>query len=117
MNLSSRMPDPRAAYNEPRDIVADPSLSEAQKRALLSAWANEADERLRAEDEGMSAADPMATRAEADLADEVRQDPKQPKASSARPPAAESIARSVLVIATILAVAALILVTGVGLNG
>lgn len=36
------VPTLRVTYAHPREIVADPSLSDAQKRGLLSDWARDA---------------------------------------------------------------------------
>ncbi len=33
---------PASVFNHPRDVLADPSLSVAEKRAILSSWASDA---------------------------------------------------------------------------
>jgi hypothetical protein len=33
---------PGAVFNHPRDVVADPSLSVSEKRAILASWASDA---------------------------------------------------------------------------
>lgn len=66
-----QVPDPRVAYGTPSDVVADEALSIEEKKTILSQWANEVDDRLKAEEEGMSASDPMRARHEADLAKEA----------------------------------------------
>jgi hypothetical protein len=33
---------PGSVYDHPRDVVADPSLSPAEKRAILASWASDA---------------------------------------------------------------------------
>jgi hypothetical protein len=52
-------------------LVAASDLTDAQKRALLKEWQLEVDNRLVAEQEGMSASDPMRAEREARLADEA----------------------------------------------
>lgn len=66
-----QVPDPRVSYDTPSDVVADDALSVEEKKSILTHWANEVDDRLKAEEEGMSASDPMRARHEADLAKEA----------------------------------------------
>lgn len=66
-----QVPDPRLSYDTPSDVVADNDLSVEEKKSILTHWANEVDDRLKAEEEGMSASDPMRARQEADLAKEA----------------------------------------------
>lgn len=65
------VPDPRSAYLTPADVIADSALSPEAKLRILQQWALELDDRLRAEEEGFSASDPMHNRAEAALAEEA----------------------------------------------
>ncbi len=65
--------DPRRYYGTPANVVADPALSDDAKRDMLMVWAAVLDDRLKAEDEGMSASDPMNHTHEAALADEAAQ--------------------------------------------
>lgn len=67
----ARAPNPQRHFHSPELLAADPTLSDAEKHALLSEWDLELDNRLRAEEEGMSAADPISGRLEAQLADEA----------------------------------------------
>jgi hypothetical protein len=64
-------PDPAAVYTSPELLMQDSALSAAEKRALLEQWALDLDRQLRAEEEGMSAADPISAGREARLADEA----------------------------------------------
>jgi CheY-like chemotaxis protein len=64
-------PNPRKHFDTPEALLADPSLSDAEKRSLLTEWESEMDGRLNAESEGMSASDPISARREARLADEA----------------------------------------------
>lgn len=57
-------------YLSPEQLMTDESLSDEEKLALLKDWDLELDNRLRAEEEGMGASDPMRSRHEAKLADE-----------------------------------------------
>jgi hypothetical protein len=66
-----RAPNPKRHFSSPELLVADPSLSDQEKLALLEEWNLELDNRLKAEEEGMSASDPMHNRSEARLADEA----------------------------------------------
>jgi hypothetical protein len=67
---NERAPRPARHYKSPDMLVADESLSDSEKIALLQDWDVEADNRLKAEGEGMSASDPMLARREARLAEE-----------------------------------------------
>jgi hypothetical protein len=48
INLSNRIDEQQAAlhpswaYDHPRDVVSDPTLSASEKRAILSSWASDA---------------------------------------------------------------------------
>jgi CheY-like chemotaxis protein len=64
-------PNPRKHFDTPEALLADPSLSDAEKQSLLTEWDSEIDGRLKAESEGMSASDPISARREARLADEA----------------------------------------------
>jgi hypothetical protein len=68
---TERAPDPKRHFQSPEMLLAEESLSDAEKYALLSEWDLELDNCLRAEEEGMSASDPMRGRHEAKLADEA----------------------------------------------
>jgi hypothetical protein len=70
-DATDRAPDPKRHFQSPEMLLADESLTDAEKHALLSEWDLELDNRLRAEEEGMSASDPMRGRQEAKLADEA----------------------------------------------
>ncbi len=70
-NDIAAVPDPRRAYATPADVIADSALSPGAKLHILQQWAAELDDRLKAEEEGMGASDPMHNRAEAALADEA----------------------------------------------
>jgi hypothetical protein len=41
LNLNGLL-HPRKAFDHPKDVVADPSLSIAEKRAILASWASDA---------------------------------------------------------------------------
>lgn len=64
-------PDPKTRFGSPEMLVEDAGLSDAEKLALLQEWSLEIDNRLKAEEEGMSASDPISGRKEARLADEA----------------------------------------------
>lgn len=64
-------PDPKRQFASPEMLMADESLSDAEKHALLQEWDLELDHRLNAEAEGMSASDPIKGRYEARMADEA----------------------------------------------
>ncbi len=68
---ANRAPNPKRHFQSPEMLVADTSLSDAEKHALLCEWDLELDNRLRAEEEGMSASDPIRQDREAKLADEA----------------------------------------------
>lgn len=57
-------------YVSPEKLMSDDKLTDAEKLELLQDWDLELDNRLKAEEEGMSASDPMRSRHEAKLADE-----------------------------------------------
>ena len=65
-------PNPRKHFENPKALLADPDLCDADKQALLSEWDSEIDGRLSAEAEGMGVSDPLTARKEARLADEAR---------------------------------------------
>ncbi|MEQ9245636.1 MAG: hypothetical protein RLO21_06575 [Nitratireductor sp.] len=48
----------RDAYKAPADVLADPSLSDAQKRRILESWERDARELAVAEDENMGGGEP-----------------------------------------------------------
>lgn len=60
----------RRQYVSPEQLMTDDNLTNADKLELLKDWDLELDNRLKAEEEGMSASDPMRSRHEAKLADE-----------------------------------------------
>lgn len=64
-------PNPRKHFDTPAALLADPALSDNEKKALLTDWDSELDGRLNAESEGMSASDPISAKREARLADEA----------------------------------------------
>jgi hypothetical protein len=64
-------PNPRRHFHSPELLMADPATSDTEKQALLCEWDLEIDNRLKAEEEGMSASDPMRSSREAQLADEA----------------------------------------------
>jgi CheY-like chemotaxis protein len=64
-------PNPRKHFDTPEALLADPSLPDSEKKALLTEWDSELDGRLNAESEGMSASDPISATREARLADEA----------------------------------------------
>lgn len=67
----SRAPNPKRHFHTPEILVEDESLTDAEKYALLCEWDLELTNRLKAEEEGMSASDPIHSRREAKLADEA----------------------------------------------
>ena len=67
----AEVPDPRNEFDRPRELLADEGLSREEKLARLELWQAELDDRLKAEEEGMSAQDPMHHRDETALADEA----------------------------------------------
>jgi hypothetical protein len=73
IGASDYVPDPRRLYDKPIDVIHDETLADAAKRETLTLWAAELDDQLKAEEEGMSAADPMHARKEGALADEAAQ--------------------------------------------
>jgi DNA-directed RNA polymerase specialized sigma24 family protein/CheY-like chemotaxis protein len=70
--MEDATPNPRKHFDTPEQLVADPSLANTEKAALLTEWDSELDGRLDAESEGMSASDPISARREARLADEAK---------------------------------------------
>jgi len=66
-----RAPNPQRRFRSPEMLVADNSLTDEQKHELLCEWELEVDNRLRAEEEGMSISDPIQDLREAKLADEA----------------------------------------------
>ena len=62
--------DAQRRYASPEQLLADDKLDDVEKLELLKDWDLELDNRLKAEEEGMSAADPMRSGQEAKLADE-----------------------------------------------
>lgn len=69
-DANDRAPHPRRHFASPDLLVADTSLGDAEKLALLQEWDLDLDNRLKAEAEGMSASDPISERKEAKLAEE-----------------------------------------------
>lgn len=69
--LGSDVPDPRRHYSSPEHLLDADGLTDAEKHELLTEWDAELDQRLNAEAEGMSAADPISARHEGKLADEA----------------------------------------------
>lgn len=68
---AERAPNPKRHFQSPEMLMADTSLSDAEKHTLLCEWELDIENRLRAEEEGMSASDPMRQDREAKLADEA----------------------------------------------
>ena len=64
-------PNPRKHFASPEALLADPDLSDDEKRALLAEWDSEMDGRLNAESEGMGISDPLSAHKEARLANEA----------------------------------------------
>lgn len=69
--VRARAPNPRRHFHSPEMLATDATLSDTEKHALLSEWDLEIDNRLKAEEEGMSASDPIHNCKEAKLADEA----------------------------------------------
>lgn len=65
-----RAPNPRRHYKSPELLMADATLSDADKLSLLQEWDLDLNNRLGAEEEGMSAQDPIRGDREAVLAEE-----------------------------------------------
>jgi hypothetical protein len=63
--------NPKRRFQSPEMLMEDVSLSDAEKLALLQEWQLEVDNRLKAEEEGMSASDPISSSHEGRLADET----------------------------------------------
>jgi hypothetical protein len=68
---SARAPNPKRNFDSPELLLADKGLSDADKLSLLQEWDSEIDNRLKAEEEGFSASDPIRSRHEAAIADEA----------------------------------------------
>lgn len=66
----ARAPNPQRHFHSPDLLLDDDSLTDREKYDLLREWDLEIDNRLKAEEEGMSASDPMRSRHEAKLAEE-----------------------------------------------
>jgi hypothetical protein len=64
-------PDPRARFASPELLMASADLSDSEKCELLREWKIDLDNRLLAEDEGMSASDPLRAERGARMADEA----------------------------------------------
>lgn len=64
-------PDPRSQFGSPELLVESETLGREQKIAMLEQWHLDLDNRLKAEEEGMSASDPMRATQESRLADEA----------------------------------------------
>jgi hypothetical protein len=69
--VRARAPNAKRHFQSPEMLVADAGLSDADKLALLKDWDLELSNRLKAEEEGMSASDPIGEGREARLADEA----------------------------------------------
>jgi hypothetical protein len=67
----ARAPNPRMHFQSPEILVNDQTLNDEEKYTLLCEWDLELSNRLKAEEEGMSASDPIRSRHEAKLADEA----------------------------------------------
>ncbi|MGH6787163.1 MAG: hypothetical protein ACREBO_10060 [Novosphingobium sp.] len=121
------VPNPRSDYDRPKEILADPSLSDERKAELLALWQADLDDRLKAEEEGMSVSDPMHSHTEARLADEVRKvsnakialensaeaEPEiHVQTTDARGGSIEHVVRYVLIVGLVLVVLAFLLVGG-----
>lgn len=68
---SDQAPNAKRHFGSPELLVRDETLSNSEKIALLQDWDLELSNRLKAEEEGMSASDPMRGSHEARLADEA----------------------------------------------
>ncbi len=66
-----KAPNAKRHFGSPELLVSDDSLSDAEKLVLLQDWDLELSNRLKAEEEGMSASDPIRGSHEARLADEA----------------------------------------------
>jgi len=64
-------PDPRERFGSPEMLIAYDGMDDPAKMALLEQWHLDLDNRLKAEEEGMSASDPMRQTQESRLADEA----------------------------------------------
>lgn len=71
LSLDADAPDPRKHFDTPEALLADTALSDDEKKALLSQWNSDIDDRLNAESEGMGISDPLSARKEGRLADEA----------------------------------------------
>ena len=67
---AGRASNPRRHYQSPEMLMADDGIVDAQKYDLLCEWKLDLDNRLKAEEEGMGASDPMDRRDEARIAAE-----------------------------------------------
>jgi hypothetical protein len=70
-NVPNNLGDPRQIYARPIDLINDDNLSSTEKWTALRLWATEIEDQLKAEEEGMSASDPIHHRDEGALADEA----------------------------------------------
>jgi hypothetical protein len=66
-------PDPRKHYDTPEMLASDETMPHEERLALLKEWQLEIENRLKAEEEGMSATDPISAKREAALAHEARE--------------------------------------------
>lgn len=64
-------PNPQRQFQSPEMLVADSLLLDMEKHDLLLEWELDLDSRLKAEEEGMSASDPIHNCREAKLANEA----------------------------------------------
>ena len=65
-------PIPQGDFKTPGQIAEHPGLSDDQKLELLGKWKLDLERQLESESEGMSASDPMGSRTEADLSEQLR---------------------------------------------
>jgi hypothetical protein len=63
-------PNPKRRFDSPEMLIADVGASDAEKLEMLKEWDLELDNRLKAEEEGFSASDPIRSRHEGAIADE-----------------------------------------------
>ncbi len=63
-------PNPRQDFDSPKDVIYEVDMTASEKVALLTDWDLDLENRLKAEEEGMSASDPISSQREAKLAEE-----------------------------------------------
>jgi hypothetical protein len=69
---ADKAPDPRRHYETPEQLRDDPDIGQRERQELLTQWKQDLEQRIEAEAEGMSAADPISQTREAKLAAELR---------------------------------------------